>query len=193
MPAILRDTLKEYISHLPGFQLFTKKNGDIMNRSARNAFWRKLSRTWKEAVGDDYDLVTFTPHILRHTYATNILKAGIDLKTTQKLPGHSTIAMTMDIYNHITIDSKTLASRLDHAFQNQSKLIFRAECKKEPTVLGSSYRESSSITISNPAKSWQRRGGFVSALAGAYPQKVGRQAKEKKPSEGRANVFSLGA
>ena len=122
MPAILRDTLKEYISHLPGFQLFTKKDGDIMNRSAWNAFWRKLSRTLNEAVGDDYDLVTFTPHILRHTYATNILKAGIDLKTAQKLLGHSTIAMTMDIYNHITIDSKTLASRLDHAFQNQSKI-----------------------------------------------------------------------
>ena len=66
--------------------------------------------------------MTFTPHILRHTYATNILKAGIDLKTAQKLLGHSTIAMTMDIYNHITIDSKILASRLDHAFQNQSKI-----------------------------------------------------------------------
>ena len=30
----------------------------------------------------------------------------------------------------------------------------------------------------------------MSALAGAYPQKVGRQAKEKKPSEGRAMFFS---
>ncbi len=41
-----------------------------------------------------------TPHILRHTYATDLYRMGIDLKTAQYLLGHSDIRMTADIYTH---------------------------------------------------------------------------------------------
>lgn len=39
-----------------------------------------------------------TPHQLRHTYATNLIGAGVDPKTVQYLLGHSNSKMTMDIY-----------------------------------------------------------------------------------------------
>lgn len=41
---------------------------------------------------------TVTPHQLRHTYATNLIHAGVDPKTVQYLLGHSNSKMTMDIY-----------------------------------------------------------------------------------------------
>lgn len=46
-----------------------------------------------------------TPHQLRHSYATMLREQGIDLKTAQYWLGHSTAAMTQDVYTHVR-DSK---------------------------------------------------------------------------------------
>ena len=43
----------------------------------------------------DFDV---TPHLLRHTYITNLLYAGVDPKTVQYLAGHENSKTTMDIY-----------------------------------------------------------------------------------------------
>lgn len=40
-------------------------------------------------------------HILRHTACTRMAESGIDPKTLQYIMGHSSIAVTMDIYNHV--------------------------------------------------------------------------------------------
>ncbi len=39
-----------------------------------------------------------TPHLLRHTYITNLIAAGVDPKTVQYLAGHESCKITMDIY-----------------------------------------------------------------------------------------------
>lgn len=39
-----------------------------------------------------------TPHLLRHTYITNLLYSGVDPKTVQYLAGHENSKTTMDIY-----------------------------------------------------------------------------------------------
>lgn len=43
----------------------------------------------------DFDV---TPHLLRHTYITNLIHAGVDPKTVQYLAGHENSKITMDIY-----------------------------------------------------------------------------------------------
>lgn len=43
-----------------------------------------------------------TPHILRHTYITNLLLGGVDIKTVQYLAGHEKSKITLDIYAHLT-------------------------------------------------------------------------------------------
>jgi integrase len=41
-------------------------------------------------------------HDARHTHASLMLKAGIHPKIVQERLGHSTIAMTLDTYSHVT-------------------------------------------------------------------------------------------
>lgn len=53
------------------------------------------SRNPRVTYSIDFNL---TPHQLRHTYATNLIGAGVDPKTVQYLLGHSNSKMTMDIY-----------------------------------------------------------------------------------------------
>ncbi len=41
-----------------------------------------------------------TPHVMRHTAITNLVKAGVDLPTIQRISGHKTLAMVMR-YTHV--------------------------------------------------------------------------------------------
>ena len=48
------------------------------------------------------DIPRTTFHGLRHSHATQLLRAGIHPKIAQERLGHSTIATTMDLYSHVT-------------------------------------------------------------------------------------------
>lgn len=49
-------------------------------------------------------LPTITPHVLRHTFCTNMANAGMDLKSLQYLMGHSDAGVTMNVYTHASFD-----------------------------------------------------------------------------------------
>ena len=48
----------------------------------------------------------FTFHAFRHTHASLLLNAGISYKELQYRLGHATLAMTMDIYSHLSKDKE---------------------------------------------------------------------------------------
>lgn len=41
-------------------------------------------------------------HDLRHTFATESIRCGVDLKTLSEMLGHYSVAFTMDVYGHVT-------------------------------------------------------------------------------------------
>ena len=42
-----------------------------------------------------------TPHLLRHTFITNLILSGANVKTVQYLAGHATAQMTLNVYTHL--------------------------------------------------------------------------------------------
>lgn len=61
----------------------------------------------------------FTFHAFRHTHASLLLNAGISYKELQYRLGHATLAMTMDIYSHLSKDKeKEAVSYYEKAINN---------------------------------------------------------------------------
>ncbi len=67
---------------------------------------------------DNTNFKHFTPHTLRHTFATRAIENGIQPKTLQRILGHGTLKMTMDLYCHVTED--TLFSEMEKMEQKQA-------------------------------------------------------------------------
>ena len=79
---------------------------------------RQVERIVAEAAKRAGIVKKVTPHVLRHSFATDILRAGADLRSVQSLLGHSSITTTQ-VYTHIT--DKHL-HEIHKKFHNKNKL-----------------------------------------------------------------------
>ena len=89
--------------------VFTTKNGKPVGASTfRDMIIRIVANINKDrAINSDGNYEEFKHcymHSLRHTFATRCIEKGLKPKTLQKILGHSTINVTMDLYVHVTDD-----------------------------------------------------------------------------------------
>lgn len=70
-------------------------------------------RTYRNQLVPPFPLAEdFVPYCLRHTYCTDLQKAGVDIRTAQKLMGHADIQTTANIYTHQDDETLLTAARL---------------------------------------------------------------------------------
>jgi hypothetical protein len=68
----------------------------------------------------------FHPHEFRHTAASLAIAAGADVKVVQRMLGHKSATMTLDLYGHLFADRlDTVADALDAA--RRAELTAREE------------------------------------------------------------------
>ena len=77
----------------------SKTNNPIHESNIRGAIRYLIDKINKE--NPDLNFEAFTPHSLRHTFATKAIARGMRPKTLQKILGHNSLQMTMDLYCHV--------------------------------------------------------------------------------------------
>ncbi len=90
----IKEHRKELFKHGENNYLFLNNHG---NQMTRQGFFKIL----KNLAKDKNIKTEFSPHTIRHSFATHLLKHGADLRSIQELLGHSDISSTQ-IYTHIT-------------------------------------------------------------------------------------------
>ena len=123
--AIIEDRPKSVVETMVGGKvgfLFLDRNG--MPEVAMH--WEhRLKHAWMR-YNDIYrvQLPLITPHVCRHTYCSNMAKAGMNPKTLQYLMGHSDIGVTMNTYTHLGLeDATTEVQKLEEAEKEVQKTM----------------------------------------------------------------------
>ena len=98
MNQVVFDTLLKVRKPPNSPYVFYNKDGKPFD-DVKTAFWRALKRA---------GIKNFRFHDLRHTFASHLVMAGVDLNTVKELLGHKDIKMTQR-YAHLSPDHKKIA------------------------------------------------------------------------------------
>jgi len=77
----------------------SKTNNPIHESNIRGGIRYLVQKMNRE--NPNLQMEPFTPHSLRHTFATKAIAKGMRPKTLQRLLGHNSLQMTMDLYCHV--------------------------------------------------------------------------------------------
>jgi len=92
--------------------VFPGPDGSYMRRTRAS----KGSKSWFVTALAECGLDPMTPHDLRHTAASLAISSGANVKAVQRMLGHASAAMTLDVYADLFDDDLTaLADGIDNA------------------------------------------------------------------------------
>ena len=85
--------------------VFVNRDGYVVNQGNLNKAIKRIARDCNDKIlleqgfeSDPILLPNFSCHILRHTFATRLCEAGVNLKVIQDILGHVDVSTTMNIY-----------------------------------------------------------------------------------------------
>lgn len=89
----------------------TSAEGEQMTEMAYKRAWESYMKYLNTCAGGtmgsgkrkaSWEMEKFTAHMMRHTYATMLFDANVDVKSAQRFLGHSDIEVTLNIYTHLS-------------------------------------------------------------------------------------------
>lgn len=99
-----RPKIEKVVDGQSGF-LFLDKNGMPLIAMHWEHRFNNMVKRYNEIYR--VQIPNITPHVCRHTYCSNMAKAGMNPKTLQYLMGHSDIGVTLNTYTHLGLDDAT--------------------------------------------------------------------------------------
>lgn len=121
MPRTLMEHLRPLLDGRSPFDLVvTDTRGKMLSDTAWKRMWDsylldlnfKYGKFTKQPTskfdpgGVPFVIPRLTPHMLRHTAATNMILAGMDAVSVQAQMGHANIQTTLNIYTHVTAEHR---------------------------------------------------------------------------------------
>jgi integrase len=81
--------------------VFAQEDGSPLNPSAVTHRFTALVASLRDPEDPDFRLQEIRPHDMRHGAASMMIAAGVPIETVQLILGHSSPAVTRQIYTHI--------------------------------------------------------------------------------------------
>ena len=81
--------------------IFKNKNNNVFCASRLRLLLSKQVKRFNK-LNPTEPITHLTMHGLRHSVCTKMIKSGMELSAVQKIMGHSSIQVTLNVYNHIT-------------------------------------------------------------------------------------------
>lgn len=98
--ANMSQLIKEYLAVRP--EKWEANDSFLLTVKGKPLSYQKTYNIVRKALDGRVSSPRRSPHVLRHTFATDMLNAGADLTSVRQLLGHASLATTQ-IYTHVTI------------------------------------------------------------------------------------------
>lgn len=132
MPRFLRDELAGRVVKLsPEDLVFPSKAGTHMKRVRTS----EASKSWFKNAAESIGVPQLHIHDLRHTAASLAVQSGANVKAIQRMLGHASAAMTLDVYADLFDDDlDAVSAALDQARSRQLDGLRGTRQRRQPAT-----------------------------------------------------------
>lgn len=115
IPNRIFDMLCEAKKNATSMMVCPSTTGAMMTQEAFKRAWQSYMHFLDLAAGERdrsrsnpkvIAVDKLTPHMFRHTYATMLYDAGVDVKSAQRFLGHADVVTTLRVYTHLSADKE---------------------------------------------------------------------------------------
>lgn len=109
----------------------TRLGTDPVFPSVRTGDALQGSRGWFSTALEEAKIGEYTWHCNRHTFASRLVMAGVDLRTVVELLGHKTLQMVMR-YAHLATEHQ--ASAVDRLVPSEGRMVTKSATGKSEAI-----------------------------------------------------------